>query len=121
MCDQPRRFRHLAGVTLLLYESPWHQLSSWLSLMMMLPAEGQSTFPLCRMRRTVEKNATSLARRFRNLAGLKLLLSDELAALEAAKRRAVSALDDLSEACTHRPQTLVEQACRIPEAGPKTC
>ena len=63
------------------------------------------------MRRTVEKNATSLARRFRNLAGLKLLLSDELAALEAAKQKAVSALDELSEACTHRPQTLVEQAC----------
>ncbi|CAL5225440.1 g8258 [Coccomyxa viridis] len=76
------------------------------------------------MRRKVEKNATSLARRFRNLAGLKLLLADELAALEAAKRKAVSALDELSEACTHRPQTLVEQAatcgrCRseLGEAG----
>ena len=59
----------------------------------------------------MEKNATSLARRFRNLAGLKLLLSDELAALEAAKQKAVSALEELSEACTYRPQTLVEQAC----------
>ena len=61
------------------------------------------------MRRKVEKNATTLARRFRNLAGLKLLLSDELRALEKAKRKAVSMLDDISEACTHRPQTLVEQ------------
>lgn len=64
-----------------------------------------------RMRRNVEKNASSLARRFRNLAGLKLLLADELAALEAAKRKAVATLDDLTEACTHRPQTLVEQVC----------
>ena len=64
----------------------------------------------------MEKNATSLARRFRNLAGLKLLLADELAALEAAKRKAVSALDELSEACTHRPQTLVEQVRRISHA-----
>ena len=63
-----------------------------------------------RMRRKVEKNATSLARRFRNLAGLKLLLLDELRALELAKRKAMSVLDEISEACSHRPQTLVEQA-----------
>lgn len=61
------------------------------------------------MRRKVEKNATTLERRFRNLAGLKLLLSDELRALDLAKRKAISMLDDISEACTHRPQTIVEQ------------
>ena len=61
------------------------------------------------MRRKVEKNATSLARRFRSLAGLKLLLSDELRALEAARRKALSMLDEITEACNHRPQTLVEQ------------
>ena len=64
----------------------------------------------CRMRRKVEKNATSLARRFRNLAGLKLLLLDEMRALELAKRKAMSVLHEISEACSHRPQTLVEQA-----------
>ena len=69
-----------------------------------------------RMRRKVEKNATSLARRFRNLAGLKLLLLDEMRALELAKRKAMSVLDELSEACSHRPQTLVEQA-----SIPQTC
>ena len=63
-----------------------------------------------RMRRKVEKNATSLARRFRNLAGLKLLLLDEMRSLELAKRKAMSVLDEISEACSHRPQTLVEQA-----------
>ncbi|CAK0735069.1 hypothetical protein CVIRNUC_000523 [Coccomyxa viridis] len=68
------------------------------------------------MRRKVEKNATSLARRFRNLAGLKLLLLDEMRALELAKRKAMSVLDELSEACSHRPQTLVEQA-----SIPQTC
>ena len=57
----------------------------------------------------MEKNATSLARRFRSLAGLKLLLSGELRALEAARRKALSMLDDITEACNHRPQTLVEQ------------
>ena len=61
------------------------------------------------MRRKVEKNATSLARRFRSLAGLKLLLSDELRALETALRKALSMLDEITEACNHRPQTLVEQ------------
>jgi hypothetical protein len=61
------------------------------------------------MRRKVEKNAASLARRFRSLAGLKLLLSDELRAMEAACRKALSMLDEITEACNHRPQTLVEQ------------
>ena len=69
-----------------------------------------------RMRRKVEKNATSLARRFRNLAGLKLLLLDEMRALELAKRKAMSVLDEIAEACSHRPQTLVEQA-----STPQTC
>ena len=61
----------------------------------------------------MEKNATSLARRFRNLAGLKLLLLDEMRALELAKRKAMSVLDEISEACSHRPQTLVEQASTL--------
>ena len=61
----------------------------------------------------MEKNATSLARRFRNLAGLKLLLLDEMRALELAKRKAMSVLGEISEACSHRPQTLVEQASTL--------
>ncbi len=61
------------------------------------------------MRRKSERNATGLARRFSNLAGLKLLLSDELRAGGNARRRALSAFEELSGAVQHRPDTLVEQ------------
>lgn len=57
----------------------------------------------------VEKNATALARRFRGLPGLKLLLAEEVRALGLARRRAMESLDELSQACVHRPHTLVEQ------------
>lgn len=61
------------------------------------------------MRRKAERNATGLARRFSSLAGLKLLLADELRASALARTRAMAALEELSQACRHRPDTLVEQ------------
>lgn len=64
------------------------------------------------MRRKAEKNATSLARRFSNLAGLKLLLADELRASRNARQKAFASLEDLIEACNERPDTLVEQVKR---------
>lgn len=62
-----------------------------------------------RMRRKAERNATGLARRFSSLAGLKLLLADELRASALARARAMDAFEELSQACRHRPDTLVEQ------------
>ncbi len=61
------------------------------------------------MRRKAERNATGLARRFSSLAGLKLLLADELRASALARMRAMVAFEELSLACRHRPDTLVEQ------------
>ena len=65
------------------------------------------------MRRKSERNATGLARRFSNLAGLKLLLADELRAGGNARRRALAAFEDLSAAVQQRPDTLVEQVASL--------
>ncbi|EIE26712.1 hypothetical protein COCSUDRAFT_59229 [Coccomyxa subellipsoidea C-169] len=76
------------------------------------------------MRRKTERNATSLARRITGLAGLKLLLRNELGASAAAREKALKMLQDLSDVNHARPDSLVEQAatcgrCRseLGEAG----
>ena len=65
------------------------------------------------MRRKAERNATGLARRFSNLAGLKLLLSDELRVSGNARGKALGAFEELSAAVAHRPDTLVEQVLNL--------
>ncbi|CAL8467045.1 g6581 [Coccomyxa elongata] len=76
------------------------------------------------VRRKHEKNATSMARRFSSLAGLQLLLKNELAASATAKEKALKTLEDLTDVYHERPDSLVEQAatcgrCRseLGEAG----
>lgn len=65
------------------------------------------------MRRKAERNATSLARRFESLAGLKLLLSNELEASKEARDKALKMLEELSAAIDARPDSLVEQVCTV--------
>lgn len=70
----------------------------------------QHTVP-CRMRRKTERNASSLARRITGLAGLKLLLRNELGASATARDKALKMLQDLSNVYHERPDSLVEQVC----------
>lgn len=65
------------------------------------------------MRRKTERNATSLARRITGLAGLKLLLRNELGASAAAREKALKMLQDLSDVYHARPDSLVEQVSII--------
>ena len=63
------------------------------------------------MRRKTERNASSLARRITGLAGLKLLLRNELGASVTARDKALKMLQDLSNVYHERPDSLVEQVC----------
>lgn len=50
-----------------------------------------------------------MARRFSSLAGLKLLLKNELAASATAREKALKTLHDLTDIYHERPDSLVEQ------------
>lgn len=50
-----------------------------------------------------------MARRFSSLAGLKLLLKNELAASATAREKALKTLQDLTDVYHERPDSLVEQ------------
>ena len=62
-----------------------------------------------RYRQPTGQNATGLARRFTSLAGLKLLLVQELEAMQAARARALQPLNDLVTACTNPSEQVVQQ------------
>lgn len=56
-----------------------------------------------------------MARRFSSLAGLKLLLKNELAASASAREKALKTLQDLTDVYHERPDSLVEQVI-LPES-----
>lgn len=56
------------------------------------------------------KNATSMARRFRDLTGLSFLLDSELRALAAAQEAALEGLQQLRDECQQPTPQLIEQA-----------
>ena len=69
----------------------------------------QESFAVHRVRRKHEKNATSMARRFSSLAGLKLLVKNELTASATAREKALKTLQDITDVYHERPDSLVEQ------------
>ena len=69
----------------------------------------QESFAVCSVRRKHEKNATSMARRFSSLAGLKLLVKNELTASATAREKALKTLQDITDVYHERPDSLVEQ------------
>ena len=73
---------------------------------------------MCRYQRLVRQNATSLARRFKNLRGLQLLLHGELAAIRKAQAESLEGLQQLTTECSRPSEQLVEEV-RMQETG--TC
>lgn len=63
----------------------------------------------CRYQRLVRQNATSLARRFKNLRGLQLLLQGELAAIRKAQTESLEGLQQLTAECSQPSEQLVEE------------
>ena len=63
-----------------------------------------------RYRNLSARNATSMARRFRNLSGLSFLLTSELEALKHAQDGALDGLQELRGECADPSPDLVEQA-----------
>ena len=63
-----------------------------------------------RYRYVSSKNATSLARRFRDLAGLRYVLTRELGALADAEGAALAEAAALQADCTHPAPAFIEQA-----------
>lgn len=64
-----------------------------------------------RYRQPTGQNATGLARRFNSLAGLKLILVQELEAIQGARTGALQPLDELASACAQLSDQLVQQVC----------
>ncbi len=57
----------------------------------------------------MRQNATSLARRFKNLRGLQLLLQGELAAIRKAQTKSLEGLQQLTAECSQPSEQLVEE------------
>ena len=64
----------------------------------------------CRYRALSSRNATSMARRFRDLAGLSFLLTSEVEALGRTQADALRGLQDLRVECRDPSPDLVDQA-----------
>lgn len=75
----------------------------------MTSAEGEAGLGCRRYRYKSSQNATSFARRFTRLAGLKLLLLNELDAQNKASASVLQALADLMKSCAELPPGFVEQ------------
>ena len=68
----------------------------------------------CRYRQPTGQNATGLARRFSSLAGLKLILVQEMEAMQAARGGALQPLDELVAACSPPSDQLIQQVHPCP-------